>query len=115
MRPDLPLIDWPAVSTALDASGAAVVPGLLDAESCASIRALYPQEAAFRSRVVMARHGYGRGEYQYFSYPLPPTINTLRTQLYTSLAPLANAWYERMGLADWIWGRFSSAAASIVR
>lgn len=99
MRPDLPLIDWPAVSTALDAGGAAVVPGLLDAEGCASIRALYPQEAAFRSRVVMARHGYGRGEYQYFSYPLPPTINTLRTQLYTSLAPLANAWYERMGLA----------------
>ena len=99
MRPDLQLIDWQTVSTELDACGACVLPGLLDAQSCAAVAALYPQQAAFRSRIVMARHGYGRGEYQYFSYPLPPTIASLRAQLYTPLVPLANDWYERMGLA----------------
>jgi uncharacterized protein len=98
MTPELPLINWPAVSAELDACGASVLPGLLDAESCAAVAAMYAQEASFRSRVVMARHGYGRGEYQYFSYPLPSTIARLRTQLYAPLAPLANAWYERMGL-----------------
>ena len=99
MTPELQPIDWQTVSAALDTSGACVLPGLLDSESCAAITAMYQQEASFRSRVVMARHGYGRGEYQYFAYPLPPTIATLRTQLYAPLAPLANAWYERMGLA----------------
>jgi uncharacterized protein len=99
MTPELALIDWQAASAALDACGACVLPGLFDADSCSAIAAMYGQEGAFRSRVVMARHGYGRGEYQYFSYPLPPAIATLRTQLYAPLVPLANAWYERMGLA----------------
>ena len=98
MTPDLQLINWAAVSAELDACGGCVLPGLLDAASCAAVAALYAQENAFRSRVVMARHGYGRGEYQYFCHPLPPTIASLRTQLYAPLAPLANTWYERMGL-----------------
>ena len=99
MTPDLQGIDWQAVSTELDVCGACVLPRLLDAETCAAVTALYPQETSFRSRVVMARHGYGRGEYQYFRYPLPPTIATLRDQLYAPLAPLANTWYARMDLA----------------
>ena len=99
VTPDVPLIDWHAVSDELDACGACVLPGLLDAATCAAVTALYQQETSFRSRVVMARHGYGRGEYQYFCYPLPPTIAALRARLYVPLVPIANGWYERMGLA----------------
>ena len=99
VTPDVQLIDWHTVSDELDACGACVLPGLLDAECCAAVTALYQQQTSFRSRVVMARHGYGRGEYQYFCYPLPPTIATLRARLYVPLVPIANGWYERMGLA----------------
>ena len=92
-------IDWADVHARLDEGGAALIPRLLSAATAARLRAAYDDAAQFRSRVVMARHGYGRGEYQYFRYPLPAEVATLRAALYAPLAPLANRWYERMGLA----------------
>jgi len=90
-------IDWAVVSEALDSRGYAVLPGLLTAQQCAEVAALYDQENLFRSRVVMARHNFGRGEYQYFRYPLPPLIAQLREGLYGPLASIANRWAERLG------------------
>jgi hypothetical protein len=92
-------IDWPSVHTALDAQGWAVLPGLLTAADCEGASALYDGGQGFRSHVVMGRHGFGRGEYRYFSYPLPPLVQQLRAALYPRLAPLANRWHERMGKA----------------
>jgi hypothetical protein len=89
-------LDAARLSASLDASGYAVVPSLLTAEECAALAAHYDDTSNFRSRVVMARHGYGQGEYQYFAYPLPPLIATLRTALYPLLAPIANRWNEAM-------------------
>ncbi len=89
-------LDWSAASTALDAQGWAVLAGLLTAEECDALAALYAAEAGFRSRVVMQRHGYGRGEYRYFDYPLPPLVQRMRAELYRPLVPLANQWHERM-------------------
>lgn len=83
----------------LDAQGWAVLPGLLTPDQCAATVALYDAPDLFRSRVVMARHGYGRGEYRYFAYPLPPMVADLRPKLYASLAPIANRWYAAMGMA----------------
>jgi hypothetical protein len=91
-------IDWNSVSTDLDAQGWAVLPNLIEADACDGIAALYDEDAGFRSRVVMARHGFGRGEYRYFSYPLPPIIRELRSGLYPQLAPIANRWHDRMGI-----------------
>lgn len=91
-------IDWTAVMADLDARGAAVLPRLVSSATCARLCAAYEEPARFRSRVVMARHGYGRGEYQYFRYPLPEEVQSLRGALYAPLAPIANAWYARMGL-----------------
>jgi hypothetical protein len=91
-------LDWTAVASALDAQGCAVVGPLLDAAQCAALAARYPQEEGFRSRVVMARHGFGRGEYKYFSYPLPDVIASLRTALYPPLAQIANCWNVAMGI-----------------
>lgn len=88
--------DWNAVEQALDALGHAVLPGLLTAADCAQLAALYADAEHFRRRVVMQQHGYGRGEYQYFRYPLPPPVARLRTALYAGLAPIANRWYERL-------------------
>lgn len=90
-------LDWNALAEALDREGHAHVPGLLKASECAAIAASYDKRALFRSRVVMARHGYGRGEYQYFAYPLPPGIAALRTALYAPLVPIANRWSEALG------------------
>jgi len=90
--------DWEGVATSLDACGHAVLPGLLDEAECRAIAALYDCPDGFRSRVVMARHGFGRGEYRYFAYPLPETVATLRSAVYPHLAPLANRWNERMGI-----------------
>jgi hypothetical protein len=87
---------WQDILRDLDAAGSAVLPKLLDADQCTSLAALYENRALFRSRVVMARHGFGRGEYQYFSYPLPPLIDNLRTSLYGRLVPVANAWNRAM-------------------
>jgi hypothetical protein len=91
-------IDWECVSTELDAQGCAVVKLLLAAEECAALAALYARDDVFRSRVVMGRHGFGRGEYKYFTYPLPPIVRSLRTALYPRLAPIANRWNAAMGI-----------------
>jgi hypothetical protein len=93
-------IDWTAVRAALDTQGWAVVPGLLDEEEAKSIAGLYARDEGFRSRVVMARHGFGRGEYRYFSYPLPDPIAAIRTAAYPYLVPIANDWHARMKRDD---------------
>jgi uncharacterized protein len=82
----------------LDARGHAVIERLITPEQCDELAALYSAESGFRSRVVMARHGYGQGEYKYFSYPLPDLVARLRTSLYPRLAPVANRWNAEMGL-----------------
>jgi hypothetical protein len=97
--PAIEQIDWQAVLAALDTQGWAVLPALIDGAQCDAIAGLYDNDEGLRSRVVMARHGFGRGEYRYFSYPLPPIIQALRVTLYPHLAPIANRWHERMGLA----------------
>jgi len=89
-------VDWTKVNADLDAEGWSVVPKLLTGAEADAIAGLYRQEEGFRSRVVMSRHGFGRGEYKYFSYPLPPLIQELRTAAYPHLVPLANRWQERM-------------------
>jgi hypothetical protein len=91
--------NWTRLAGELDARGWALLPGLLDADSCAQIAAGYDEPAQFRSHVVMARHGFGRGEYRYYRYPLPDPIAGLRAALYPRLAPIANRWHERLGLA----------------
>jgi uncharacterized protein len=91
------MLDFAALTAALDRDGFAVTPPLLAPEECAALAALYDEDAHFRSRVVMARHGFGRGEYRYFANPLPERVAALRTALYEGLAPLANAWAARMG------------------
>jgi uncharacterized protein len=92
-------IDWAAVSVELDTHGWVVLPKLLSQDQCDGISGLYGSGQGFRSHVVMGRHGFGRGEYRYFSYPLPPLVQTLRMSIYPHLAPLANRWHERMGKA----------------
>lgn len=89
-------LDDAALEASLDAQGYATVP-LLDAESCRALAALYDDPARFRSRVVMQRHAFGQGEYQYLSYPLPPLVQALREKLYPRLAPIANRWRARLG------------------
>ncbi|MFZ4875022.1 2OG-Fe(II) oxygenase [Janthinobacterium sp. Mn2066] len=90
--------DWQQIEADLNQHGCAVVPGLLDAETCAALAGHYDEASHFRSRVVMERHGFGRGEYQYFAYPLPPVVADLRQQLYGPLAEIANRWQAAMGL-----------------
>lgn len=89
-------LDWARVAADLDARGCAVVGPLLNAKECKALAALYAREEGFRSRVIMSRHGFGRGEYKYFSYPLPDAIAALRTALYPHLADIANRWNEAM-------------------
>ncbi len=89
--------DWAVLSRDLSEHGCAVLKCLLTPVECESVAALYPDEKHFRSHIHMARHGYGKGEYRYFKYPLPPLVTTLREALYHRLAPIANAWNERMG------------------
>jgi hypothetical protein len=91
-------LDWDRVARDLDAQGSAVLHGLLHPDECRALAALYPEDAAFRSQIVMARHGFGRGEYKYFAYPLPAIVAGLRTALYPRLAPIANRWNEAMRL-----------------
>ena len=90
-------IEWAAVGRDLDGCGCALLPRLLAADECAAIAGSYDTDALFRSSVVMARHGFGRGEYRYFAYPLPPVIAELRTRLYPPLAAIANRWVEALG------------------
>ncbi|VVM96390.1 hypothetical protein PS645_03061 [Pseudomonas fluorescens] len=94
----LEAIDWAEVEHQLDQDGCAIIRCLLSAGDCSAVRSLYPQSARFRSRVIMARHGFGRGEYQYFSYPLPQLVAELRSALYPRLVPIANRWHEHMNL-----------------
>lgn len=89
--------DWQRIETELDEQGWAVLPGLLTREQCDELTALWSDEARFRKRIVMERHAYGRGEYRYFAYPLPELVSTLRTELYTRLAPVANRWSAALG------------------
>ena len=97
MAPDLDRHDWEAIARALDARGNARLPGLLDPAQCAALAAGYASPDGYRSRIVMARHGFGRGEYKYFSYPLPPLLQALRQALYPRLAPIANRWNQLLG------------------
>jgi hypothetical protein len=90
-------IDWDALGDELDERGYALTPRLLDDADCAALAALYADDARFRSTVVMARHGFGRGQYRYFSYPLPPLVAELRAGLYRGLARIANRWETRLG------------------
>jgi uncharacterized protein len=87
---------WPAIEDSLDQRGYAVIPGLLDDAECNALADLYDRDAPFRSRVIMARHGFGSGEYRYFAYPLPEPVAELRRLLYARLVALANRW------ADWL-------------
>ncbi|MHA6195863.1 2OG-Fe(II) oxygenase [Pseudomonas wadenswilerensis] len=89
--------DWPALYQSLNHSGYARLPALLDAGQCRELASLYSRETLFRSRIVMARHGFGRGEYQYFRYPLPAVVEDLRQSFYPRLAALANDWHARLG------------------
>lgn len=90
--------DWQQIGQNLDDQGSALLKGLLSTEECLTIASLYPEESIFRSRVVMGRHGFGRGEYKYFAYPLPSIIQGLRTALYPRLVPIANRWNTAMGI-----------------
>jgi hypothetical protein len=91
--------DWSRHAGDLDARGHAVIDGLLAPSDCRALAALYADESRFRRTVVMARHGYGRGEYRYFAYPLPEPVAELRSALYVRLAPVANEWNARLGAA----------------
>jgi uncharacterized protein len=98
----LAALDWDALSDSLDTIGYALTPRLLDADTCAAIAADYDDDTLFRSTVNMARHGFGKGQYRYFAYPLPALVETLRTETYPHLARIANLWAERLGQPD-IW------------
>jgi uncharacterized protein len=91
-------IDWRRITTELDDHGCAVVNGLLSQSECLTLTETYSSDHLFRSRVVMARHGFGRGEYKYFAYPLPDIITDLRTALYPQLSSIANRWNEILGI-----------------
>lgn len=103
--------DWEALAQELDAYGCSVLPKLLSPEECRTIAALYPDESHFRSHIHMARHGFGKGEYRYFRYPLPDLLGDLRTALYPRLAIVANAWNSRMGMGE----RFPGDHASFLQ
>jgi hypothetical protein len=91
-------LDWDRIACDLDAYGCAIIEKLLGAQECAALAASYQADDLFRSRIVMGRHGFGRGEYKYFRYPLPDLIAALRQSLYVRLAPIANSWNAAMGI-----------------
>ena len=92
-------LDWQRIGTDLDAHGCATTGALLTPDECATLSSRYDEDKIYRSRVIMARHGFGRGEYKYFAYPLPDIIASLRGSLYPPLAAIANRWSEAMGVA----------------
>ncbi|HSB53871.1 MAG TPA: 2OG-Fe(II) oxygenase [Gemmatimonadales bacterium] len=94
-----PAVEWDGVARDLDAWGCAVLAGLLQPDECRELAGQYSDDARFRSRIVMERHGFGRGEYKYFDYPLPELVEGLRAAVYARLAPIANRWNEAMGTA----------------
>ncbi len=91
-------MDWTNVDAQLDAQGCAVIEKLLTPHECIALTELYPDHNHFRSRIVMGRHGFGRGEYKYFAYPLPDVVAELRGLLYAPLSSVANRWNEAMGI-----------------
>jgi uncharacterized protein len=91
-------LDWERVSKDLDAQGCAMIERLISPAECKALAELYPEDGIFRSRVVMGRHGFGRGEYKYFNYPLPDILAGLRTSIYPHLVPMANRWNTAMGI-----------------
>jgi hypothetical protein len=91
-------LDWQGIAHDLNEVGVATTGRLLDAEQCAALRALYPDDRHFRSHIVMKRHGFGEGEYKYYANPLPEIIASLREAFYPRLAPIANEWHRRMGI-----------------
>lgn len=95
----LAALDWAGMATSLDTHGCATTPALLTPAQCRALASTFTSDKAFRSRVIMARHGFGRGEYKYFAYPLPDTVLGLRTALYPHLAGIANRWNTTMGIA----------------
>jgi hypothetical protein len=95
---DIAALPWAAVTAELDAIGCATIGPLLPAELCRALTHLYDHGTVFRSRIVMAQHGFGRGEYKYLDYPLPEAVAVLRRELYARLVPLANRWNEAMGM-----------------
>ncbi|KHA70562.1 proline hydroxylase [Pseudomonas chlororaphis] len=104
-------LDWASLALQLDQDGYAIIRSLLQAETCDQLSGLYPQTEPFRSQVIMARHGFGRGEYKYFRYPLPTPVERLRSALYPRLVSLANRWYERMNLPE----RFPASHAEFLQ
>jgi hypothetical protein len=92
--------DWTAIEASLDTRGYAVLNAVLAAEECTALAGRYADEDGFRSRVVMARHGFGSGEYKYFAYPLPALVERLRTSLYPGLARIANRWNDSLGAPE---------------
>jgi hypothetical protein len=92
--------DWQELAGLLSSYGCAVLPKLLSPQECRTIAALYPDESHFRSHIHMARHGFGKGEYRYFKYPLPNLVDSLRTALYPQFASVANDWNSRMGIGE---------------
>ncbi len=103
--------DWARATQELGTFGCTVLDQMLSPAECQAIAALYPEEKHFRSQVHMARHGFGKGEYRYFKYPLPTLIGALRTALYPRLAPIANGWNEQMGIDT----RYPSAHAEFLK
>jgi uncharacterized protein len=103
--------DWGAISATLDAQGWSPMPALLQPRTCDYIAGLYGDDPRFRSRVVMSKHGFGRGEYRYFAYPLPDLIAALRPALYAHLAPIANRWHETMAIV----ARFPADHAAFIQ
>ncbi len=91
-------LDWARLAADLGARGNAVAGRVLSVGQCRELTALYAEEAPFRSRVIMSRHGFGRGEYKYFTYPLPAVVSELRAALYPHLAPIANEWNQKLGI-----------------
>jgi hypothetical protein len=89
--------EWTALAASLDATGHALLPGVLNPAQCEALARGYDDEARYRSRVVMARHGFGRGEYRYFRYPLPSPVQELREAFYPHLARIAQVWNEKLG------------------
>jgi hypothetical protein len=94
----MPDLDWNGIAERLDQEGFAVVSGLLDGETCAALVHDYDDDHRYRNRVIMARHGFGRGEYKYFGNPLPPVVAELRAALYPPLSGIVNRWNEALGL-----------------
>jgi uncharacterized protein len=104
-------IDWQRLAEELDAQGSAVVERLISPAQARALAGLYRDDGLFRSRVIMARHGFGRGEYKYFGYPLPGPVGKLRAALYPKLAPIANRWNSSMGIE----ARFPDEHAAFIK